>query len=116
MEKLKVIKVNSEYIEFENEIKLYSEHISDCCENHYLLLDDLELSDFEGLEFNLTNDFFFKKIEDYGIELIPINGHSIKIPGYGYNNGYYSTQLTLVLSGRGFYKTFDITECQKIEN
>jgi hypothetical protein len=32
------------------------------------------------LEFDLSNDSFFKKIEDYGIELIPVNGHSVKVP------------------------------------
>jgi hypothetical protein len=78
-------------------------------------LDDLTLADFEGLEFDLTNDDFFKRIEDYGIELVPIHGHSVKIPAYGYNNGYYSSNLTLILSdGKGFNKTYDISECQDI--
>ena len=115
MEKLKVVKVESEQIEFDNGIKLYSNHDSDCCENHYLSFADLKLDDFDGLEFNLSNDNWFKKIEDYGIELIPINGHSVKVPGYGYNNGYYSTNLELCLAGEGFHKEFDITECQVIE-
>jgi hypothetical protein len=52
-----------------------------------------------------------KKIEDYGIELIPVHGWSVKIPGYGSNNGYYSTNLSLVLSDG---REFDITECQEI--
>lgn len=47
MKKLKVIKVDSESIVFENDIKLYSEHESDCCESHYLSFDDLTLSDLE---------------------------------------------------------------------
>ena len=115
MKNLKVIKIDSETVEFENGLKLYSNHDSDCCESHYLSLEDLTMEDFDGLEFDLNNDDFFKRIEDYGIELIPIKGHSVKIPGYGYNNGYYSSQLDLILTnGKDFTKTYDISECQNI--
>tara|TARA_R110000765_G_scaffold221706_2_gene325655 strand:- start:10714 stop:11064 length:351 start_codon:yes stop_codon:yes gene_type:complete len=116
MKNLKVVKIDSESIEFENGVKLYSDHQSDCCESHYLSFADLELRDFDKLEFDLTGDKFFKKIEDYGIELVPIKGWGVKIPGYGYNNGYYSTELTLCIIGEGLSKEFDITECQVIED
>ncbi len=116
MENLKVVKVDAESIEFENDIILTSDHNQDCCESHYLSFGDLTIADFEGLEFDLSGDSFFKRIEDYGIELIPIHGHSVKVPGYGYNNGYYSSNLTLSLGGKGFNKTFDITECQVISD
>lgn len=36
---LKVVGVTNESITFENGVKLYSEHIRDCCENHYLSFD-----------------------------------------------------------------------------
>lgn len=101
------------WIEFDNGVKLYSSHFQSCCEEHYLNFEDLTMADFEGLEFNLTNDKFFKRIENYGIELIPIKGHSVKIAGHANNNGYYSDELTLVLSNdKDFFKKFDITECQ----
>jgi len=46
-----------------------------------------------------------------------IKGYSVKIPGHGYNNGYYGTNLALVLtnSDGSNYKTYDITECQVID-
>lgn len=114
MEKLKVVKIESEEIIFDNGVRLLSNHDSDCCEHHYLKFDDLTIADFEGLEFDLTNDGFFKRIEGYGIELIPINGFSVKVPGYGSNNGYYSDKLDLVLiDANGVkIKEYDITECQ----
>jgi hypothetical protein len=59
------------------------------------------MADFEGLEFDLTNDGFFNRIPDYGIELIPIHGHSVKIAGHGYNNGYYSDQLDMIIEKDG---------------
>ena len=116
MNKLKVINLDSDSLTFDNGTILSSNHDSECCEHHYLSLADLSLADFDGLEFDLSNDNFFKRIEDYGIELVPIKGWSVKIPGYGYNNGYYSSQLDLTLNGPGrFYKSFDVTSCQVIE-
>jgi len=112
----KVIKITDDSIIFDDETELSSDHEQDCCEGHYLSFSDLTMEDFEDLEFNLENDNFFNKIEDYGIELVPLKGHSVKIPGYGYNNGYYSTNLTLVLSkGHGEGKSYDISECQVIQ-
>lgn len=116
MNKLKVIKLDEESIEFENNIILSSNHDSDCCESHFLSMKDLTLKDFEALEFDLSNDNFFKRIDGYGIELIPINGHSVKIPGYGYNNGYYSSNLDLTLIGKDFNRKYDISECQVIDD
>ena len=112
----KVTKVTSDYIEFDNKVQLFSDHRQDCCESHYLDFSNLSLSDFEGLEFNLNNDEFFKRIEDFGIELRPINGFPVRIPGYGYNNGYYSSNLSLILKGKNFEKRFDIEECQVIKD
>lgn len=113
--KNKVTIVNAESIEFDNGASLSSNHESDCCENHYLSFNDLTIADFEGLRFDLSNDKFFKRIDGYGIELIPIKGHPVKVPGYGSNNGYYSHKLDLVLSIKGQPdRIFDITDCQEV--
>ena len=117
MKNLKVVKIDSDSIEFDNGVQLYSNHDQDCCEHHYLSLEDLSLDDFAGLEFDLTNDDFFERIEDYGIALKPINGFPIRIPGYGSNNGYYSSNLDLIITdNKGFEKTFDISECQVVSD
>jgi len=113
MNRLKVIKVTENNIEFENNIKLSSYHDQECCEEHYLSFSDITIEDFKDLEFDLTTEKFFNRIEDYGIELIPIKGHSIKIPGYAYNNGYYSSNLSLELTNnKDFNKSFNIDNCQ----
>lgn len=116
MENLKVVKIDSDSLEFDNGMILFSHHDQDCCEDHYLSLSDLTLDDFKGLEFDLSNDDFFERIEDYGITLKPKNGHPVRIPGYGSNNGYYSSNLALIITntdGRGVFKQYDITECQE---
>jgi hypothetical protein len=110
---VKVVKVDSDSLTFDNGVTLYSNHEQDCCESHWLCFNDLSLEDFEGLEFDLSNDNFFERINGYGIAIKPIFGHPVRVPGYGENNGYYSSDLELIVSdGKGFEKTFDISECQ----
>jgi hypothetical protein len=116
MKNLKVIKIESDFLLFDNGVKLYSDHQQECCERHYLDFSDVALSDFDGLKFDLSNDNFFTRIEDYGIALNPVAGLPVRIPGYGENNGYYSPDLTLVITdGKDFTKVYDITECQDID-
>ena len=115
MNKLKVVKINTNEIVFDGGVTLSSDHHQNCCEHHELCLGDLTMSDFDGLEFNLADDSFFKRIANYGIELIPIHGHSVKIAGHGYNNGYYTDNLELVITNGKDRKIFDITECQDID-
>lgn len=102
---------------FNNGYRLSSSHDSDCCESHCWSLSDLTMDDFNGLQFDLDGDNFFERVEGYGIKLLPVNGFPISIPGYGYNNGYYSENLSLVLSDDRYItiKEFDITECQTID-
>lgn len=113
MNKVKVVKIDREELIFDNGLSLSSEHMRECCEQHYLNFADLTSDDFEGLEFDLTTDSFFSRIEGYGIQLNPIVGFPVRVPGYSDNNGYYSSNLSLVLMNKGkILKCFDITECQ----
>ena len=110
----KVIAVNADTLMFNDNVSLTSDHDQDCCESHYLDFSNLHISDFEGMLFDLSSETFFEKAEGFGIRLIPVNGHPVGVPGYGYNNGYYSSQLSLVLTKAGVSTKFDISECQVI--
>ena len=102
-----------EAILFSDGYVLGSHHEDDCCETHYLEFSNINLDDFKGLKFDLSNEKFFKRIPGYGIELIPVNGHSIKIPGYGDNNGWYSSNIDLiVIKDKQIINTYDVSDCQ----
>lgn len=118
MQNLKVVKVGSDFLEFDNGMVLASYHDQDCCESHYLWMQDLTIEDFNGLEFDLSNDDFFDRIEGYGIALKPKKGFPVRIPGYGYNNGYYSSNLGLIIKDIDgcTVKEYDIEECQEIND
>ena len=114
----KVIAIENGWVDgvivFSNGYKLTTNHESDCCEHHYWSLTDLSLSDFDNLEFDFDDDNFFGRIEGYGICLVPVNGFPVRIPAYGSNNGYYSDNLSLVLSKDDkSIMEYDITECQE---
>lgn len=111
----KVERISDNQLIFDDGLKLCSQHIADCCESHYLSFENLTVKDFEGLEFDLTSDTFFERVKNYGIRLIPLNGYPISVPGYGYNNGYYSSNLQLLITDaeENIIKEFDVTECQE---
>lgn len=116
MNKVIVVAIDAESITFDNGVVLSSHHEWCCCENHYLSLEDLCLSGFEGLEFDISGSDFFERIEGYGIALKPLQDYPVRIPGYGSNNGSYSSNLSLVLEGGNIKKIYDITECQVINH
>lgn len=112
----KVSKINLQTLEFEDGTILFAEHEQDCCESHYLSLKDLMMYDFDELEFDLEDENSIIKIEGYGIALNPIKGFPVRIPAYGSNNGYYSSELTLFLKKEEkIIKEIDISKCQDIQ-
>lgn len=113
---------NDEYL-----IQMYDYHENNCCEEHFIDwkygLD--QMTDEMKFTVNTNNYYngFIEKVEDYGIRIIPNpgTGHPIAFPGYGYNNGFYSTDIILVVvvfdknSNTIFLKDeLDISECQDI--
>jgi hypothetical protein len=63
----------------------------------YFDLEHIGIMDFDGLVFDLSDDKFLRIIDGYGIELIPTNGHPVRIPGYSFDDGYYSANLDFAL-------------------
>ena len=51
----KILKFDGDTIVFTNGYTLESYHNQDCCENHYLDFNNIEKTDYEELEFDLSN-------------------------------------------------------------
>lgn len=115
---MKIINFDHDSITFDNGTIISANHKYDCCEHHYLEFEHLKKEDITSLTFTPTKSGFpeINLIEDYGIELIPNNDHPLRIPGYGHNNGYYSSNLSLIMENKeGFKTTTDISKCQDID-
>lgn len=108
---------------FENDYTLYSDHESDCCEWHFLdftMLKSCNIGTATGNKINIYEQKFdfskgipFRRVEGVGILLIDTEGNKYLINGYGYNNGYYSDSIELVLTkGKLVKYKYDVSECQ----
>jgi len=111
---VKLLKITQWQLEFEDGVVLYSQE-QEHNDDSKLYFNDLTPEDFEGLRFDFTNHNFYRRVEGYGIELLPIKGWSVKIPAYGCNSEYTANYLTLIVTdNKDFKKTYDIDECQNI--
>ena len=94
---LQVVSIN-EGIELANGFKLASYHEQDCCESVYADWSSLEDTGFMGRE--LIDELFIYGQENLGIVLQPdLSNDYYAVNCYNSQNGYYSDQLGLVLSG-----------------
>jgi len=111
----KIIKLENEKITFDCGSTLVSSHDSDCCEHHELDPTGIELDEVKHMEFNLNQPLeeLIERVEGYGIRLKSTNDHPLPIPGYGYNNGYYGSNIDLTLTVGDRSETIDISECQE---
>lgn len=99
--------IGNEYIEFHNGMILRSAHEIDCCEYHYLDMSVMSMYNIDNQtgetiniyerEFDFSNGIPFEKVEGMGIKLIDTTGNKYLINGYGSNNGYYNSDIELVL-------------------
>lgn len=114
--KIKEIKENS--IIFDNGYELEAYHERDCCEEVYSDFDILttynvstitgKTINIKDIDFEETLNKLVKGIEGQGFNLISKIGENFFVPCYNEQNGYYSSNLTLIL-----YKdkeTLDITD------
>lgn len=120
---LKIVSIHEEWLEFENGLTLEGSHTQDCCESHWLDFGALSHNNFIGKNgervdlfnqtFNFKNGIPFKKVKGVGIMLYDTDDNNYLVCGYGDNNGYYSSDLTLLCADKGhiIYEE-DITECQ----
>lgn len=113
----RIINLSGDTIKFDDGHTIYTKHDQDCGEIHEIDTSGIDLSEVKDMEFDLSLPFdkLVEKVESYGIRLKSINSHPLNIPAYGYNNGYYSTDIDLILNKDGVtIWSVDISECQNI--
>ena len=104
---MKAIKLKDDVLYFDDGTTIEAIHDQDCCENVYADFKQLEDTGFFGKEFDKIN-------------VVGINGSGIRIndyfvPCYNQQNGYYSSNLVLVLKNGKESKTIDISNFVKDE-
>lgn len=118
---MKILYITDEKIIFDNGYILKYYHEQDCCENVYAdfeILNTYNLSTKTGKEINIKEiDFeedmqhLIEGIKDTGFNMISKIGEKFFIPCYNEQNGYYGSNLELILiKNDRTYESFNISE------
>ena len=118
---MKILYITDEKIIFDNGYILKYYHQQDCCENVYAdfeILNTYNLSTKTGKEINIKEiDFeediphLIEGIKDTGFNMISKIGEKFFIPCYNEQNGYYGSDLELILiKNDDIYESFNISE------
>jgi hypothetical protein len=124
---MKIKEINDEEILFDNNMRLESYHEQDCCESVYAdfkILNDYNVSTKTGKEINIKEiDFeesllkLIEGVKEAGFNMISKIGEKFFVPCYNSQNGYYSSELELILYGQqdNYKETLDISSFVKDE-
>lgn len=117
---MKIKNITESNIIFDNGYELEAFHDRDCCEDVYAdfsVLQTYNVSNITGNTINIREiDFeenlnkLVKGIEGQGFNLISKIGENFFVPCYNEQNGYYSSNLTLILHKQEEKETLDITD------
>lgn len=104
---MKIKEITDEHILFDNGTKITDYHGQDCCERVY--------ADFESLKTTSIMDKNFRDIRITGAKDSGVKLNGYFIPCYNDQNGYYSSDLELIIEypekkGLKTTKRIDITE------
>lgn len=118
---MKIKEINEEKIVFDNGYELEYYHEQDCCEHVYAdfgVLKDYNISTKTGKTINIK-DIDFKEtllelidgIKGQGFNMISKIEEKFFVPCYNSQNGYYSSELRLILYKEKGKEIMDITDC-----
>ena len=117
---MKIIEIKEDKIIFDNGYELESYHEQDCCEHVYAdfeILKDYNVStktgktiNIEDIDFEEHLEYLIQGIENEGFNMISKIGEKFFIPCYNSQNGYYSSELELILKRGRVKEVMDISE------
>ena len=117
---MKIKEINEEKIVFDNGYELEYYHEQDCCEQVYAdfdILKDYNISTKTGKIINIKDidfeehlEYLIQGIENEGFNMISKIGEEFFIPCYNNQNGYYSSELELILKRGKAKEVMDISE------
>lgn len=121
---MKIKEINDDYILFDNRYKLRAYHEQDCCENVYAdfeILKDYNVSTKTGksikiqeIDFEESLEQLIQGIEGQGFNMVSKIEEKFFVPCYNSQNGYYSSNLELILyKSEKLKETLDISDFVK---
>lgn len=114
----KVVEIYQNALVFDNRAHIWADDGADdgsedwdCC---FLMLENLNINDFDGLLFDLSSDNFVELVPDYGIRLVAENGTKIDLPAWGGDKDFFQEKdVILYLTKKcEILKKWNISLCQ----
>ena len=93
----KIEKITEDKILFTNGCSITYYHYQDCCEHVYAAFDEIDDLALE-YEFDDAEEFYIWMLDDFGFKFSD-GRHSVSVPCYNIQNGYYSSELDIRVSG-----------------
>lgn len=122
---MKIKEISETNIIFDNDYKLEYYHDQDCCEEVYAEFDILKTYNvstktgkcinIKEIDFREDLNKLVKGIKGQGFNMISKIGEKFFVPCYNVQNGYYSSDLELILHKKDTKETLNITEFVKDE-
>lgn len=120
---MKIKQIDEDKIVFDNNYELRYYHEQDCCESVYAdfeMLKNYNVSVKTGKNINIKEIEFAETLESLvegvpqaGFNIISITGEKFFVPCYNEQNGYYSSDLELILVKDKTQEIMDISEFVK---
>ncbi len=121
---MKIVKIDEDGLLFDNGAKLTDYHEQDCCETVYADWKNIQVATNIGANSISAEELDFDErvinclgfLPELGFTICDKNGIRLMVSCYNQQNGYYSSNLSLVYTDK--YKrvsTVDISDCVKDE-
>lgn len=94
---MKILRITEEAIEFNNGTAITYFHEQDCCERNYADFQQIEDLAY-GVEFD--ENLVFEAVPEYGFRFGSKGTPMFFIPCYSYQNGYYSSDISIYYCDR----------------
>lgn len=101
-EPVSVISINKDGVTFSDGTTICDKHEQDCCEAVY--------AEWEALIEQVFSSSEYRELEIWGHGGLGIIINSFTVPCYNIQNGYYSSQLSLIITKQGVQTEVDISE------
>ncbi len=109
---MKIIKISNTGLTFDDGTIVSHYHDQDCCESVYADWKSLKDQYLIGNNSPDFSDITIEKVANSGFRLIDSNKNGYFVPCYNYQNGYYSSNLSLTIERTNQKEeVIDISDC-----
>lgn len=94
---MKIAKITSDFVLFNNGSKITFNHEQDCCENNYA---DFKQIEEAAMECEFPENLIFEMVDGSGFRFGGVGTYMFFVPCYSDQSGYYSSDIDIYFNGK----------------